>query len=342
MYNLHQDGERVGGSFFFEGISSPSHMLLMLVRVRCSWDGLQLPNARESNAWCKVYIWSGFDWLVDWLIGWLVDWLIDWLIGWLIDWLIDRLIDWLIDWLIDRSIDRSIDWLIDWCKGSYLQKGTNNQMNRDEVILVSRNVFGVSPGCYISMNSFLGRKNLHGFFRRDLPRESGKCMIQFDDDNFKWVGRKHQLNFVFFAAAQLVKISMACESGLEWMFSLTLLASELCCRGTWSCWEYGHHLLTVGNFMGRRQATKWKRTKHITFFSRWWFQGIFLSLPRFLRRWSYLVNISQLGWFNHQLVLVVPSSFFFQSISVQKLARNSVKKTFHPKIGWYFFNPLGP
>ena len=70
-------------------------------------------------------------------------------------------------------------------------------MNRDEAILVSRNVFGVSPGCYISMNSFLGRKNLRGFFRRDLPRESGKCMIQFDDDNFKWVGRKHQLNFVF-------------------------------------------------------------------------------------------------------------------------------------------------
>lgn len=133
-------------------------------------------------------------------------------------------------------------------------------MNRDEVILVSRNVFGVSPGCYISMNSFLGRKYLHGFFRRDLPRESGKCMIQFDDDNFKWVGRKHQLNFVFFAAAQLVKISMARESGLEWMFSLTSLASALCCRGTWSCWEYGHHLLTE-KFHGKVPSHQMEKDK---------------------------------------------------------------------------------
>lgn len=92
------------------------------------------------------------------------------------------------------------------------------------------------------------------------------------------------------------------------------------------------------NFMGRCQATKWKRTKHITFFSTWWFWICFLSLPRFLVTWSYLINISQLGWFNHQLVLVVPS-FFFQCVWVQKLHKIQ-STTSHPN--WMiFFQSLG-
>lgn len=158
-----------------------------------------------------------------------------------------------------------------------------------------------------------GVLNLQGFFGGFLPRKSRKCMIQFD---------KHLPNWSRYPE-RASQDSSECLLSHRW-----LRHSAVGAPGAVD--EYGHHLLTE-KFHGK------ERTKNITFFSRWWFQNIFfISLPRFLGRWSYLINISQMGCFNHQLVLVVPSSFFFQFVSVQKLPEIQ-SKTSHPKIGWYFF-----
>ena len=52
-----------------------------------------------------------------------------------------------------------------------------------------------------------------------------------------------------------------------------------------------------------QSGTDISRVSQATKLTRWWFQFFFMFIP-YLGKWSNLTHIFQMGWFNHQLVLV--------------------------------------
>ena len=75
------------------------------------------------------------------------------------------------------------------------RESSNREMNCGERILVFRNSSGISPGWYISMNSFLGWWiKLQRFFGGFSRRHFVKCMIKFVFSHLpRWSADVHKL-----------------------------------------------------------------------------------------------------------------------------------------------------
>ncbi len=258
----------------------PFHMLLISVKVRCSWDGLEGPMDRGLN------VPSGYI-LVN-----------------------------------ELGIFKGLSKLA--------RESSNREMNCDERILVFRNSSGISPGWCLGWWIKLQR-----FFGWFYPENLGNA----------WS------NLYFRTSPGGHPMSIFSTRGLAWMFSLTLLASALCCRGTWRCWKiWPSSLLREMFWWEGAWGHQMEKDKHhhlllqVVVLN---FKYLCYLLPRSLGRWSYCIWLIFLKWVGstaHQFLLFLVFSscaFFLPTFQFKNLVKNfTIQKTHPIQIGWVgFFSP---
>ena len=101
-------------------------------------------------------------------------------------------------------------------------------------------------------------------------------------------------------------------------------------------WSFGRCApstkLVPGAHAKRMGWIKRLRRDHVrpTCLSGWWFQR-FLFSARSLGKWSNLTNIFQMGWFNHQLVILALYLWNEQQPTVEPVKMLDLHRDFFPK-----------